>query len=164
MLAPSRGRVLERKAASFTLPSFLLPAFQSSAGASTGAHNSSITSRRQFSNTAGRASKLGRTPISIPPGVDISIGEPWIKKDLTTYLRIPKRTLTVQGPLGKLELTIPPYIKIDHDVEARKALLSIEDINERQQMAMWGMYICALISYLAVTSAVPPPAAGAHIT
>lgn len=140
MLAPSRGWVLERKAASFTLPSFLLPAFQSSS-------NTNITtSRRQFSNTVSRSSKLGRTPISIPPGVDILIGEPKVKKDPTTYLRIPKRTVTVQGPLGKLDLEIPPYLKIDHDAETRKAVLSIEDIEAKQQMEMWGRHTYTFIS------------------
>ncbi|RYP25016.1 hypothetical protein DL765_000244 [Monosporascus sp. GIB2] len=143
MLAPSRGWVLEKRAAAsfITLPSFLLPAFQSSttatASSSPSAH-SPATTRRQFSNTANRPSKLGRTPITIPPGVEILIGEPRVKKDPTTYLRIPKRTVTVQGPLGKLDLEIPPYLKIDHDAEARRAVLTIENSEEKQQNEMWG--------------------------
>lgn len=149
MLNPSRGLILERKAASVTLPSFLLPAFQSTitsitsiSSISTGTTTPTTTTpRRQFSNTVSRPSKLGRTPISIPPGVEILIGEPKVKKDPTTYLRIPKRTVTVQGPLGKLDLEIPPYLKIDHDAESRKAVLSIENIAEKCQMEMWGMYM-----------------------
>ncbi|RYO92038.1 hypothetical protein DL766_003684 [Monosporascus sp. MC13-8B] len=143
MLAPSRGWVLEKRAAAsfVTLPSFLLPAFQSSTTAtacSSSSTHSSAATRRQFSNTANRPSKLGRTPISIPPGVEILIGEPRVKKDPTTYLRIPKRTVTVQGPLGKLDLEIPPYLKIDHDAEARRAVLTIENGEEKQQNEMWG--------------------------
>ncbi|KAI1649257.1 ribosomal protein L6 [Daldinia loculata] len=130
MLAPSRGKVLERALsgtnAPVTLPAFLVPAFQTAAP------------RRQFSNTSNRPSKLGRTPISIPPGVDLIIGEPRVKKDPTTYLKIPKRTVTIAGPLGKLDLEIPPYLTIAHDEASRRAVLSIENNEIRQQKEMWG--------------------------
>lgn len=55
---------------------------------------------RAFSATGPRQSKLGRTPISIPPGVELLIGEPKVKRDPTTYLKIPRRTVSVEGPLG----------------------------------------------------------------
>ncbi|KAI1326580.1 54S ribosomal protein L6 [Xylariaceae sp. FL0255] len=128
MLGPSRTKVLEKaisNPSSITLPGFLVPAFQSAP-------------RRQFSNTASKPSKLGRTPISIPPGVELTIGEPFIKKDVTTYLKIPKRTITVTGPLGKLDLEIPPFLKIQQDLTARKAVLSVENIDVKQQKEMWG--------------------------
>lgn len=130
MLAPSRNKAaLERAIAStaVTLPAFLVPAFQP-------------PQRRHFAHTPTRSSKLGRTPISIPPGVEITIGEPHAKRDPTTYLRIPKRTVTVSGPLGKLDLEIPPFLTIHHDTAAKKAVLSIEDQNLKQQKEMWGMY------------------------
>lgn len=127
MLAPSRGRVLE-KAAAVTLPSFLVPAFQTT----------SQQPRRHFSNTSSRPSKLGRTPITIPPGVEVTVGEPWVKRDLTTYLRIPKRTVTITGPLGKLDLDIPPYVQLAQDPETRRVMLDIEDRQEKKQMEMWG--------------------------
>ncbi|KAI1098225.1 ribosomal protein L6 [Jackrogersella minutella] len=130
MLAPSRGKVLERALATTnaasTLPAFLVPAFQTAAP------------RRQFSNTSSRPSKLGRTPISIPPGVELAVGEPFVRKDLTTYLKIPKRTVTISGPLGKLGLEIPPYLNINFDEATRRAVLSIEDNKAKQQMEMWG--------------------------
>jgi large subunit ribosomal protein L6 len=72
-----------------TLPSFLVPAFQAQ------------TARRPFSATTHRPSKLGRTPLSIPPGVELAISEPFIKKDVTSYLKTYKRTVTVTGPLGE---------------------------------------------------------------
>ncbi|KAI0973288.1 54S ribosomal protein L6 [Xylaria arbuscula] len=127
MLAPSRNKVLEKavSGAAVTLPAFLVPAFQASP-------------RRQFSNTPSKSSKLGRIPISIPPGVEIAIGEPRAKKDPTTYLRIPKRTVTVSGPLGKLDLEIPSFLTIHHDEAARKASLTIEDQDLKQQKEMWG--------------------------
>lgn len=138
MLAPGRGLVLEKSAGIINLPSFLLPAFSSAFASSHHPHHH--PARRQFSSTPHRPSKLGRTPISIPPGVEISVGEPRIVKDATTYLRIPKRTVTVEGPLGKLDLEIPPFIKIDQDAETRRAVLSIEDTKEKRQMEMWGTY------------------------
>lgn len=56
--------------------------------------------RRGFAGTAVRGSKLGRTPISVPPGVEVRVGERWAKKDLTSYLEKGLRTVTVTGPLG----------------------------------------------------------------
>lgn len=79
-----------------TLPSFLVPALVAPAA----------QGRRQFSASAAQPSKLGRTPISIPPGVELTIGEPWVKQDLTTYKQTPKRTLTITGPLGRKAMPI----------------------------------------------------------
>ncbi|KAI1419653.1 54S ribosomal protein L6 [Xylaria sp. FL1777] len=137
MLAPSRSRVLEKavSGAAVTLPGFLVPAFQA-------------PSRRHFSNTTSKSSKLGRIPISIPPGVEIAIGEPIAKKDPTTYLRIPKRTVTVSGPLGKLDLEIPPFLTIHHDQAASKAVLSIENQDLKQQKEMWGTTWAYLNRYI----------------
>jgi len=128
MLAPGRSKVLEKaiSGSAVTLPGFLVPAFQAS------------SPRRQFSNTSSKPSKLGRTPISIPPGVEITLGDLTVKKDMTTYLRIPKRTVTVSGPLGKLDLEIPHYLSITQDETARKAVLRVEDEEVKQQKEMWG--------------------------
>ncbi|KAB5583261.1 ribosomal protein L6, alpha-beta domain-containing protein [Coniochaeta sp. 2T2.1] len=126
MFAPCRRSVLEKAAAasqSTTLPSFLVPTLQT---------------RRPFSSTTCRPSKLGRTPISIPPGVELMIGEPKIKKDPTNWRIEPKRTVTVAGPLGELNLEIPPYLKIDHDAAARRAVLSVDNTDEKNQREMWG--------------------------
>ncbi|KAK0629053.1 ribosomal protein L6, alpha-beta domain-containing protein [Bombardia bombarda] len=134
MLAPSRARVLDRAASSsaavlVSLPSFLVPAFQTLR---------TTTPSRPFSASTTRPSKLGRTPISIPPGVELAIGEPKVKRDMTTYLKIAKRTVTVSGPLGKLDLEIPPFVLLDHDVAARKATLTVQDLSLKQQREMWG--------------------------
>ncbi|KAK3492535.1 ribosomal protein L6, alpha-beta domain-containing protein [Neurospora hispaniola] len=134
MFAPSRRRVLEAVASSssssvVTLPGFLVPAFQQTAGAA---------ARRNFSATTTRPSKLGRTPLSIPPGVEITVGEPFVKRDMTQWKQQPKRKITVQGPLGQLEMDIPDFIKIDHDAEARRATLSVANRDEKEQREMWG--------------------------
>lgn len=132
MFARSQGRALARAVdaaattgpSAVSLPSFLVPALYAPA--------------RHFSASAGRPSKLGRTPISIPPGVEVAVSEPWLKKDATTYLKIMKRTVTVQGPLGKLNLDVPSFVRFDHDPEARKTTLSVEDQEDKKQREMWG--------------------------
>lgn len=93
MFAPTRLRSLGMAAplpATANLPAFLLPAFQTTAP------------RRALSATAARQSRLGRRPVYVPPEVEVSLGEPYVVEDLTTYLRIPRRNLTVSGPLGWL--------------------------------------------------------------
>ncbi|KAH9907188.1 ribosomal protein L6 [Xylariomycetidae sp. FL2044] len=141
MLAPTRVRMLERavNSASITLPSFLIPAFQTA---------TTTTPRRPFSNTCSRPSKLGRTPISIPPGVEVLVGEPIVKKDPTSYLRIAKRIVTVTGPLGKLDLEIPTFLTINQDAASRRAMLSIENTEEKRQMEMWGTTWAYLQRYI----------------
>ncbi|KAL7621877.1 54S ribosomal protein L6 mitochondrial [Parahypoxylon ruwenzoriense] len=138
MLAPSRGKALERaiSGTAVTLPAFLVPAFQTAAP------------RRQFSSTPCKPSKLGRTPITIPPGVELMIGDPKVKKDPTTYLKIPKRLVTVTGPLGKLELEVPIFLNINHDEASRRAVLSIENTEIKQQMEMWGTTWAYLQRYI----------------
>lgn len=61
-----------------------------------------------------------------------------MKKDPTTYLKIPRRTVAVQGPLGNLKLSIPPFVHLDHDAEGRRVTLSIEDREAKEQRQMWG--------------------------
>ncbi|KAL2135785.1 hypothetical protein VTI74DRAFT_6990 [Chaetomium olivicolor] len=142
MLAPRTGRqALQRAVASatpsstVTLPGFLVPAFQTS-------------SRRAFSATTNRQSKLGRTPLSIPPGVDLTIGDLFVKKDMTSYLRTYKRKVTVKGPLGQLELEVPDYVQLDHDPEARRVVLSVKDRDQRNQREMWGTTWSYLNNYI----------------
>ncbi|KAL1880582.1 hypothetical protein VTK73DRAFT_5387 [Phialemonium thermophilum] len=149
MFASSRGRILDRATASscaVALPGFLVPAFHPHTLAK--AALVSIATRRQFSATSNRSSKLGRTPISIPPGVELSIGEAKTKKDATTYLKISKRTVTVSGPLGKLDLDVPPFLHIDLDPTTRKAMLSVEDTSVKHQREMWGTTWAYLNKYI----------------
>lgn len=44
----------------------------------------------------------------------------------------------VNGPLGQLTLNIPPFVKITHDQEQRKAKLTVDDPEVPHQRAMWG--------------------------
>ncbi|OHF00287.1 ribosomal protein L6 [Colletotrichum orchidophilum] len=139
MLASTRGTALRRAFAASpatTIPAFLVPALQQP------------LSRCQFSSTPTRYSKLGRTPVSIPPGVKLAISEPKLKKDPTSYMKIYKRTVTVTGPLGELDLEIPPFLKIDYDAEGSTAVLSVEDSNIKEQSEMWGTTWAYLQRYI----------------
>lgn len=68
-----------------------------------------VEGARAFSGTAATHSKLGRTPISLPPGVQVKVGERWVQKDLTSYLEKGRRTVTVEGPLGRSLFLLPCY-------------------------------------------------------
>lgn len=100
MFAPSRGRQLGHAIVSspVTLPGFLVPAWQAATPRTTAA-------AAAFSTTSKRPSKLGRTPLSIPPGVELTVGEPFARKDLTTYKRVFNKTINIKGPLGALSIT-----------------------------------------------------------
>lgn len=124
MFARSSGRALVRAidaSSQTSIPSFLIPALH-----------------RPFSASTANQSKLGRTPISIPPGVELTVSSPWLKKDATNYKKIYKKTVTVEGPLGKQSLEVPAFVNFDHDADSRKTMLSIENKDEKNQREMWG--------------------------
>ncbi|KAK4461572.1 ribosomal protein L6, alpha-beta domain-containing protein [Cladorrhinum samala] len=136
MLAPSTGRRAFGRALAFssspvTVPGFLVPAFQTITPPT-------ASPRRNFSATTNRPSKLGRNPITIPQGVELSIGDLFVKKDATTYLQQQKRKVTVTGPLGTQELDVPAFINMDVDPASRRITLSVQDKNVKKQMEMWG--------------------------
>ena len=37
-------------------------------------------------------------------------------------------------------MTIPPFVNLEHDQSARKAVVSVQDREERKQREMWGQY------------------------
>jgi len=45
---------------------------------------------------------------------------------------------------GKLDLNVPPFLKLDHDPAARRLTLDIEDNEQKQQKEMWGTIYTAL--------------------
>ncbi|KAH6610614.1 hypothetical protein Trco_000634 [Trichoderma cornu-damae] len=137
ILAPRRGKALSlalsaAAASPSSLPS-ILPA------SSTIAPPSRFGSaRRQFSTTQARGSKLGRTPLSIPPGVEIVVGEPRTLRSATSYKPVVKKTITVTGPLGTLSMEVPEFVDLEQNAEDKTATLSVRDPNAREQKAMWG--------------------------
>ncbi|PHH86377.1 hypothetical protein CDD83_10332 [Cordyceps sp. RAO-2017] len=129
--APTRATALRHAvhgSPTATLPGFLVPAWQ----------GFRRRQRGQFSTTTKQQSKLGRTPISIPAGVELVMGEPRTMKSKTSWKATVTKTLTVKGPLGTLELEMPPYISLNQNAEEKTVVLSIEDRKARNQREMWG--------------------------
>lgn len=129
VFAPGRSKALRHaisssQTTSASLPSFLLPAFQS----------------RPFSATSPCASKLGRTPLSIPPGVEISLSNVQAVKGSRDWKPHAYRTITVKGPLGELSYDAPSYVRLEQDLEENRVLLSVENSDDKGQAAMWGEF------------------------
>ena len=47
-------------------------------------------------------------------------------------------------PQGKMSMTIPQFVKLEHDTTARKAFVSVEDKEIKKQREMWGMSFIVL--------------------
>ncbi|KAJ0286529.1 hypothetical protein COL940_002932 [Colletotrichum noveboracense] len=58
-----------------------------------------------------------------------------------------KPLLIVFG-IGKLELEIEPFVKIEQDAESSRAILSVEDSNIKEQREMWGTTWAYLQRYI----------------
>ncbi|KAL1996023.1 hypothetical protein VTN49DRAFT_558 [Thermomyces lanuginosus] len=109
-----------------SLPTFLVPAF------------SQPFQTRCFSATSSAQSRIGGTPISIPPEVTLKFIDLPQPDAPARGKEIPKMAVEVNGPLGQLTLNIPPFVKITHDQEQRKAKLTVDDPEVPHQRAMWG--------------------------
>lgn len=107
---------------------FLVPAFNAS-------------HKAQFSSTATRSSKIGRATLPLPPDVTFTVHEPVIltsKRAVVRAQALP--TVEVTGPLGKLSMTIPSFVRIKEIDEGRGRSVSVEDTTDKKQRAMWGEY------------------------
>ncbi|CAG8951173.1 hypothetical protein HYFRA_00007919 [Hymenoscyphus fraxineus] len=74
---------------------------------------------RPFSTTRQRASQIGKAPLSIPPGVKFEVFAPGMGGSSMT-------------------MTIPPFVKLEHDTASRKAYVTVEDKEVKKQREMWG--------------------------
>jgi large subunit ribosomal protein L6 len=68
-------------------------------------------------------SRIGKKPVSIPAGVKIAIQD---------------RSITIEGPLGKLEWTHRPEVKVEYD-QAAKELVCSRDNDERVARSLHGL-------------------------
>merc|ERR1712225_175727 len=128
MLSTARSKGLERvitSAPSASIPAFLLPAFPT-------------VSTRSFSSSVNRPSQIGRAPLSIPPEVNFTILPPPVRKNGRASPIAARPTVQIEGPLGKMSLTIPNFVNIEHDTAVRKAYVTIEDREVKKQREMWG--------------------------
>ncbi|CUS07234.1 unnamed protein product [Tuber aestivum] len=95
----------------------------------------------QFSTTSTASSKIGKSPVVIPDTVTLTkLPPPKHKNPRET----PIGSLQVKGPLGKLDLSLPPFITITEtpipSSTSRRATVTIEDAKIRQQREMWGTW------------------------
>ncbi|KAG9239149.1 mitochondrial 54S ribosomal protein YmL16 [Amylocarpus encephaloides] len=128
MLSTARSRGLEKALTSTptaSLPSFLLPAFP-------------LTPVRQFSSSPYRASQIGRAPLSIPPGVTLEVLPQTVKKSGGPIGAPLANIVKVEGPLGSMQMIIQPFVKLDYDIEGRKAFVTVENNKLKQHREMWG--------------------------
>lgn len=50
----------------------------------------------------------------------------------------PKELLEVEGPLGKVSMLLSRAVTVEQDLQARRAVVKIEDPSVRKQREMWG--------------------------
>lgn len=112
-----------------TVPSFLVPAF------------ASRPQSLRFSTTTRRTSKIGKTPLTLPPEVQFTVKQPppfTQSQDAKIGRDVLGVTVDIEGPRGKMSMTLPPYIHIVSDDETRTHTLKIFDAGDKKQKAMWG--------------------------
>lgn len=126
-----------RSRSTSSIPLFLAPAFATASPHST----------RPFSSTPIPASKIGRTPVAVPPEVQINVTPNYKKRSASTVAlgrELLTSTVDVTGPLGKLSLTLPPFMSLQADESGRAQKLIVAQPEDRKQRAMWGTYrLCA---------------------
>jgi large subunit ribosomal protein L6 len=104
-------------------------------------HPSSFVHNRNFSTSPRKYSKIGKAPLSIPPGVSFEVLPPVIGKRKRDAVDQQKEMATVhiKGPLGEMSMPIPPFITISREAPDAPPVLSIQNPEEKFQKAMWGM-------------------------
>ncbi|KAH8725110.1 60S ribosomal protein-like protein L6 [Phaeosphaeriaceae sp. PMI808] len=93
-------------------------------------------STRAFSTTSPWQSKIGSAPLSVPQGVTFDVIAPSTKGKGTRIQ--PMSTVRIKGPLGELSMEIPNYVNINQDPKLSGPTLTIKDITDAKQKAMWG--------------------------
>ncbi|KAK6602312.1 54S ribosomal protein L6 [Botrytis cinerea] len=125
MLSTARSKGISQvltSAPSVSIPSFLLPAFP--------------IASRSFSASTCRNSHIGSAVLSIPPEVTFKVIPPPPPARGSAVAGRP--VVKIEGPLGKMSMSIEPFIKIEHDENTRKATVRVEDREVKNQRAMWG--------------------------
>ena len=129
MFTPARRRCAQRltpssSPASDSIPTFLLPAFQTRAAC------------RGFAKTSPCQSKIGSAPLSIPPGVTFKITAPSARARASRVQAM--STVQITGPLGELSMALPAYVNINEDPALPGPTLTVQDSRDAKQRAMWG--------------------------
>ena len=120
------------KGEDIALPAYLVPAFTARPP----------RQNPHFSTSSKCQSKIGRAPLSLPPEVTFQILD---AQQMKQRRRIGQtegaRKVEIQGPLGKMSMEIPPYIKIESNEGSNTHTLDILDAKDKKQKAMWGTYV-----------------------
>jgi len=74
--------------------------------------------------------------LSIPPEVKFEIVPATMKKGLGAVAGRP--TVNIEGPLGKMSMTIPPFVNLAFDEASKSYSVSVQDRTIREQRSMWG--------------------------
>jgi large subunit ribosomal protein L6 len=117
--------------------------------------------KRSFQSTPRYQSHVGGAPLTIPPNVTFQVVEaPPVNTTGRMTRNAPTPTVQLEGPLGecarhsnllhpaqtlilapgRMDMAIPPFIKIEQDMAARRATVSVIDRRERHQREMWGVW------------------------
>ncbi|CCU82652.1 50S ribosomal protein L6 [Blumeria hordei DH14] len=91
-----------------------------------------------FSTSWNRPSQIGRAPLTIPPDVKFLLVQPSKSKYGSASPLLAQRKVQVEGPLGKLALSIPAFVNVDYDESTRKASVSVKNKDIKKQREMWG--------------------------
>ncbi|KAK4635296.1 54S ribosomal protein L6, mitochondrial [Fulvia fulva] len=109
-----------------TLPAFLVPAFA----------QGQQTSR--FSTSSQCQSKIGIKALAFPPEVKFTVTAPPPQRSNARASRTQEQTrVDIEGPLGRMSMTIPPYMSITVNENGTRQL-HIRDKEDKKQKAMWG--------------------------
>lgn len=83
--------------------------------------------------------------MSYPPEVTFKIiPAPAVKVGARTSRTQQGATVEIEGPRGKMSMSIPAYMNIETDEAKRSQTLSILDQENRKQREMWGELDLAL--------------------
>ncbi|KXS94262.1 hypothetical protein AC579_1582 [Pseudocercospora musae] len=121
-----------------TVPIFLVPAFAAQSHPPLSSPPSRLQSSR-FSTSPRCASKIGRSPLTLPPEVKFTVTEaPQPSGTFRVSRNARGATVDIEGPRGKMSMSIPPYMQILSDNETRTHTLQIADTEDKKQKEMWG--------------------------
>ncbi|KAI0998189.1 hypothetical protein K3495_g10004 [Podosphaera aphanis] len=94
--------------------------------------------QRTFSICPNRLSQIGRTPLTVPPEVSFVYSPPPETRRGSSSMFAPKPTVQIEGPLGKLSMSIPPFVNVQYNEKTRKVNISVKNKELKTQRAMWG--------------------------
>jgi hypothetical protein len=119
-----------------SIPSFLLPAFTFPASTSS------------FSTSSQCRSKIGRAPLSLPPEVKFTVTQAPARGPSSSQVSRAQQgsVVEIEGPKGKMQYEMPPYMTLQGGEEERVRTLRILDAEDRKQREMWGEYITSALT------------------